>query len=275
MANKPVRASELKTPRRDPPRNHPPKNNHEGEWVAGINPVAEALEARPGGCIELVIARGRHPARVERIVELAREAGVKVRFEERHILDRMAGKDLHHQGVLARFGPKGYVELEDLLPKALEKRPALIVVLDEIMDPQNLGAVARSAEAAGAAGLIVAKDRAAPLTAAAGRASAGALEHLPVARVTNLVRALEACKEAGFWVAGTVLEGGQELYAADLTVDLALVIGREDKGMRREVAKTCDLLLTIPMRGKVQSLNAAAAAAVVLFEALRQRTRKT
>ena len=193
-----------------------------------------------------------------------------MRFEPADALNRLA-HGVTHQGVVALFSPRGYVELADLLELALASRPALLVILDGVSDPHNLGAVARSAEAAGAAGLVLPKDRAAPVTAAAEKVSAGALEYLPVARVTNLVRAIEEVKAAGLWVAGTVLEGGLSLYSAYLTVDLAVVIGREDKGMRREVAKACDLLLTIPMKGRVQSLNAAQAATVVLFEALRQR----
>jgi 23S rRNA (guanosine2251-2'-O)-methyltransferase len=238
--------------------------------VAGINPVIEALRARPERCNEVIIARGRRLNRAEEILTLARQSGVRVRFEPADALNRLA-QGTAHQGVVAVFAPRGYMELEDLLEHALASRPALLVILDGITDPQNLGAVARSAEAAGASGLIMPKDRAAPITPAAEKASSGALEHLPVARVTNLVRAIEQVKEAGLWVAGTVLEGGRELWAADLTVDLAVAIGREDKGLRREVAKACDLLLTIPMKGKVQSLNAAQAATVVLFEALRQR----
>jgi 23S rRNA (guanosine2251-2'-O)-methyltransferase len=238
--------------------------------VAGVNPVLEALRTRPERCNELIVARGRHLARLEGLLTLARQAGVRVRFEPTQALDRLAG-GVVHQGVVGLFAPRGYVELEDLLEAALRVRPALVVVLDGISDPHNLGAVARSAEAAGAAGLVLPKDRAAPVTAAAEKSSAGALEYLSVARVTNLVRAIEQMKEAGLWVAGTVLEGGTSIYAADLTVDLAVVVGSEDKGLRREVAKACDLLLTIPMKGRVQSLNAAQAATVVLFEAVRQR----
>lgn len=240
------------------------------EVVAGINPVAEALRRRPEHCNELVVAKGRHMARAQKLIEMARAAGVRVRFEPVEALGRLA-PGVAHQGVVALFAPRGYAGLEDVIELALLSRPALLVVLDGVSDPHNLGAVARSAEAAGAAGLILPKDRAAPVTPAAEKAAAGALEYLPVARVTNLVRAIERLKEAGLWVAGMVLEGGRPLYEADLTVDLAVVVGREDKGLRREVAKACDLLLTIPMKGRVQSLNAAQAATVVLFEALRQR----
>lgn len=248
------------------------RGGHEAEVVAGVNPVIEALRSRPERCNELIMARGKRLPRAEMILELARAAGVRVRYEPSEALNRLA-HGLNHQGVVGLFSPRAYIDLEDLLEKALADRPALIVILDGISDPQNLGALARSAEAAGAAGLVLPKDRAAPVTPAAEKVSAGALEYLAVARVTNLVRAIERVKEAGLWVAGTVLEGGQSLYEADLSVDLAVVVGREDKGLRHEVAKNCDLLLTIPMRGKVQSLNAAQAATIVLFEALRQRLR--
>jgi 23S rRNA (guanosine2251-2'-O)-methyltransferase len=243
---------------------------NEAEVVAGVNPVLEALSTRPERCNELIVAKGRRLGRAGELLDLARRAGVRVRFEPPEALSGLA-HGVSHQGVVALFAPKGYSDLEDVLELALSQRPALLVVLDGISDPHNLGAVARSAEAAGAGGIILPKDRAAPVTPAAEKVAAGALEYLPVARVTNLVRAIEQVKEAGLWVAGTVLEGGQPLWQADLTADLAVVIGREDKGLRREVAKSCDLLLTIPMKGRVQSLNAAQAATVVLFEALRQR----
>ncbi|MFH0811025.1 MAG: 23S rRNA (guanosine(2251)-2'-O)-methyltransferase RlmB [Pseudomonadota bacterium] len=247
-----------------------PADSRQPEIVAGVNPVLEALRSRPERCNELIVAKGKRLARLEEILDLARRSGVRTRFEPPAALDRLA-KGLVHQGVVALFAPRGYIELEDLLDLALTRRPALLLVLDGITDPHNLGAAARSAEAAGALGLVLPKDRAAPVTAAAQKAAAGALEYLAVARVTNLVRALEMMKKAGLWVAGTTLEGGVSVYEADLTVDLALVIGREDKGLRHEVAKACDLLLTIPMLGRTQSLNAAQAATVVLFETLRQR----
>jgi 23S rRNA (guanosine2251-2'-O)-methyltransferase len=181
-------------------------------------------------------------------------------------LDRLAGTP-DHQGVVAEVDPYPYAD-----PASLLERPdALVVVLDQVQDTRNLGAICRSAEAAGASGVVIPSRNAARVTAAACKASAGAVEHLPVARVTNLVRWLEAAKQGGAWVYGAEAGAPAPLAGADLTGKVVLVFGGEAKGLRRRVGETCDLIVSIPVRGRVASLNVSAAAAIVLFEALRQR----
>jgi 23S rRNA (guanosine2251-2'-O)-methyltransferase len=215
----------------------------EGEVVYGRRPVAEAR-------------RGRR--RVRRVWT----AGDLPASE----LNRLAGSP-DHQGVVAEVDPYPYAD-----PSALLERPeALVVALDQIQDTRNLGAICRSAEAAGAAGVVVPSRRAAAITPAACKASAGAVEHLPVARVTNLANWLAEAKEAGAWVYGAEAGAQAPHTQADLTGKVVLVLGGEGKGLRRRVAESCDLLVSIPVRGRVASLNVSAAAAVLLFEALRQR----
>lgn len=237
------------------------------EKLLGIHAVEEALAA--GRAIErVVIAKGRHGDRVEAIVRRARERGVPVRFEDRVQLDRLAATP-EHQGVVALAAAKPALSLEDLL--ASGPRHGLLVLLDGIEDPHNLGAIVRTALAAGADGVIIPERRAAGLTEAVSRASAGALEHLPVARVKNLARAMEELKQAGYWLVG-LDEHAEKNYAdADLTVPVALVLGSEGQGLHELVRKRCDFLVSIPTTGPVRSLNVSVAAGVVLFEALRQR----
>jgi 23S rRNA (guanosine2251-2'-O)-methyltransferase len=251
--------------------------------VAGVHSVHEALLASPAEVREVWVAREAAPARLAAIREAAAAAGVPLLVRDRLHLTRLVGHD-RHQGVAARLaGLPEYASLDALLSRVeadrAAGRAALLVLLDGVVDPQNLGAIVRSAEAAGAQGVVVPKDRAAGLTPAAVRASAGAAYHLPVARVTNLVAAMATLDGAGVWTVGTVAPDdpraagrGVEAYdRADLTADVAIVIGAEGRGLRRLVAERCDRLVTIPLAGRAASLNASAAAAVVLFEALRQR----
>lgn len=253
----------------------PPRSPETGpadrpEVVYGIHPVRHALLARPAQIQRLLVTRERG-REVAEILRLARQHGVPVSFEERAALQRLArgGK---HQGVVSLIGPRPYVELEDVVEQARQRgEPALVLVLDGIQDPQNLGSLLRTAEACGVHGVIVPKDRAAGVTPAAVKASAGAAEHVPVARVTNLVAALGALKEAGLWVVGVTPDAGSSLYEVDLRGHVALVIGGEGSGIRRLVRERCDAAVAIPMRGRVASLNAGVAGAVVLYEALRQR----
>jgi 23S rRNA (guanosine2251-2'-O)-methyltransferase len=241
------------------------------ERLTGIHAVREALAS--GRALErIVVARGRHGARIEEIVRLARERGVPVRFEDRVQLDRMAGRE-EHQGVLAIGAAKRAATLDDLVTAAAAD--ALLVLLDGIEDPRNLGAIARSALAAGAAGMVIAERRAAGLTDTASRAAAGALEHLPVARVGNLVRAMEQLKEAGWWLVGLEERAEKAPTEQDLTGKVALVLGGEGKGLHELVRKRCDFLVAIPTVGPVRSLNVSVAAGVVLFEAVRQRRGKS
>lgn len=238
--------------------------------LLGIHSIREALEA--GRAIErIVVARGRGGERVEEIVRLARSRNVPVRFENREAITRLAGTD-QHQGVIALAAAKSATTLEDLLQDPAPD--ALVVLLDGVEDPHNLGAILRSALAAGATGVVLPERRAAGLTETVSRASAGALEHLPVARVTNLARAMEELKEAGFWIAGFDERATQDYTQVDMTGRIALVLGGEGKGLHELTRKRCDYLVSIPTRGPVRSLNVSVAAGVVLFEAVRQRRAK-
>jgi 23S rRNA (guanosine2251-2'-O)-methyltransferase len=238
--------------------------------LTGIHAVREALEA--GRALDrLVVARGRHGERIEELVRLARAKGVPVRFEDRAQLDRLAG-GRDHQGVVALAAARSAVELADILGAPDE--PRLVVLLDGVEDPHNLGAVIRTALAAGAAGVVIPERRAAPLTEAVARASAGALAHLPVARVKNLARAMEELKEAGYWLVGLDERAEKRAPEVDLAGRVAVVLGSEGKGLHELVRKQCDFLVSIPTVGPVRSLNVSVAAGVVLFEAVRQRAGK-
>jgi len=234
--------------------------------------VKEALEA--GRVLERVlVARGKGGDRVQEIVDLARSRGVPVRFEERAQLDRLAGSS-QHQGVLALAGVKRLDTLENLMKATASKASRLVVLLDGVEDPHNLGAVIRSALAAGADGVVIPERRAAGLTEVVGRASAGALEHLPVARVSNLARAMAELKEAGWWLVGLDERAEQSYTDVDLTGAVGIVMGGEGKGLHELTRKRCDFLVSIPTAGPVRSLNVSVAAGVVLFEAVRQRRTK-
>ncbi len=239
--------------------------------LTGIHAVREALEA--GRALErIVVARGRHGQRVEQIVQLARARGVLVRFEDRAQVDHLAGTR-DHQGLVALAAAKQALALEDLLNKSARQRPqqGLLVLLDGVEDPQNLGAAIRTALAAGADGLVIPERRAAGLTDSVARASAGALEHLPVARVTNLPRAMEELKRAGYWLVGLEERAEKRYTDADFTGPVGIVLGSEGKGLHELVRKCCDFLVSIPTTGPVSALNVSVAAGVVLFEVLRQR----
>lgn len=238
----------------------------------GLNPVREFLRAGDEGIAELWLGEGGERGRVfADLARLAQERGAKVREAPRQKLDRLAGTD-RHQGVVAVVADFRYRELEDLLEGARAAGEApLFVVLDGILDPQNLGAIIRSAHALGAHGVVIPKDRAAGVTPAASKASAGAVEHCPVARVTNLSQALERMKGAGVWTVATDAGATEDLSRVDLSVPTALVLGSEGAGVRLLVRRTCDRVARIPMKGKVGSLNASASAAIALYEAACQR----
>ncbi len=243
--------------------------------VYGMNPVRELLRSGAEGLAELWLAegseRGRAFAELERA---ARDAGAKVRTAPRPRLDRLAGTP-QHQGVVAVVADYRYREVDEILAGAAATgRPPLVVLLDGVEDPGNLGAIVRSAHALGAHGVVVPRDRAAAVTPVAAKASAGAIEHVPVARVTNLVRTLEELKEAGLWSVALVPDGDRDLSGVDMVGPTALVVGGEGQGIRPLVRKTCDHRARIPMQGRVGSLNASAAAAIALYEAMRQRAEK-
>ena len=238
--------------------------------IEGRNAVIEALRA--GTAIDKIyLAKGDTDATLGHIASKARAAGVVVVETDRRKLDAMS-RTHAHQGVVAVAAVREYASVDDILAAAREKgEPPLLVVCDELSDPHNLGAVIRTAEAAGAHGVIIPKRRSAGLTAVVGKTSAGAVSYLPVARVPNLPALLKELKKEGVWVFGTAADGTTPLYDADLKGPAAIVIGSEGDGMGRLVREQCDFLVSIPMRGRVNSLNASAAAAVVLYEAVRQR----
>jgi 23S rRNA (guanosine2251-2'-O)-methyltransferase len=236
--------------------------------VYGRNPVREALLA--GTRLKrLVIAEGvQDDARMREILALAATQEVPVERAERHRLDDVAHTQAH-QGVVGYVERRHYLELDDLLRAAPED--AMLLLLDGIQDPQNLGGICRSAEAAGVAGVIFPRHRAAEVTPAVAKASAGAVEHLLLAQVAGIPQTLERLKAAGFWVVGLAAESDTLYHQARLTGKLAIVVGAEGEGLHRLVAERCDQLLRLPMLGHVSSLNASAAAAIVVYEALRQR----
>ena len=237
----------------------------------GIHAVREALEA--GSVFDrILIAKGRQDSRVEQIVQLARERGVTVRFEDRGQLDRVANTR-DHQGVVAIAAARAATTLEDILERAKLSKgpPGLIVLLDGVEDPHNLGAVIRTALAAGAHGVIIPERRAAGLTDTVARASAGALAHLPVAKVTNLARAMEELKKAGYWLVGLDEEGQKSYTEVDYNSPTGIVMGSEGKGLHELTRKHCDFVVSLPTTGPVKSLNVSVATGVVLFEAIRQR----
>jgi 23S rRNA (guanosine2251-2'-O)-methyltransferase len=242
------------------------------ERLTGIHAVREALAARRP-VQSVVIAKGRHGERLEELVRLARANGVPVRFEERPQVDRAAGTR-DHQGVVALVASKATESLDDLLAASTAKQARLLVLLDGIEDPHNLGAIIRTALAAGAGGVVIPERRAAGLTDAAVRASAGAAAHLQVARVPNLARAIEDIKRAGYWVVGMDERAEKHPTDIDLTGAIALVLGGEGKGLHQLVKEHCDFVVSIPTQGPVRSLNVSVAAGVVLFEVVRQRAAK-
>jgi 23S rRNA (guanosine2251-2'-O)-methyltransferase len=244
--------------------------------LTGIHAVREALEA--GRAFDrIVIAKGRQDSRVEEIVQAARERNISVRFEDRGQLDRLAdSKD--HQGIVALVAVRAAGTLDEILAAANADaghgEKGLIVLLDGVEDPHNLGAVIRTALAAGAHGVVIPERRAAGLTDTVARASAGALAHLAVAKVTNLVRTMEELKEAGYWLVGLDERGDKNYTDVDYTSPTGIVLGGEGKGLHELTRKRCDFVVSLPTTGPVKSLNVSVAAGVVLFEALRQRRGK-
>ena len=238
--------------------------------IEGRNAVIEAL--RVGTAIDKIyLAKGETDKTLGHIASKARDAGIVVVEADRRKLDGMS-RTHAHQGVIALAAVREYATVESILAAAAEKgEPPRLVVCDEISDPHNLGAILRTAECAGAHGLIIPKRRSAGLTAIVGKTSAGAVSYLPVARVANLTSALKDLKKQGVWIFGTTAGASTDLYSADLKGPAAIVIGSEGDGMSRLVAENCDFLVSIPMKGHISSLNASAAAAILLYEAVRQR----
>lgn len=246
-----------------------PVEETEGQ-LEGRNALQEALKS--GRTVDKVfIAAGETDRGLQRLAAEAKEAGAVVVPVDRRKLDAMSFTRAH-QGVIALAAAHVYYSIDDILEEAASRGEApLIVICDELSDPHNLGAILRSAECAGAHGVIIPKRRSVGLTATVAKASAGAIEYMKVARVTNINSAIAELKEKGVWVFGTAAEGSIPMYQANLTVPAAIVIGNEGDGMSQLVRKNCDVMLNIPMKGHISSLNASAAASILLYEALRQR----
>ena len=250
------------------------KNNLTAEAdgvIEGRNAVIEAL--RTGTVIDKIyIMKGETDKTLGHIASKARAAGIVVVDADRRKLDAMS-RTHSHQGVIALAAMREYVSVESMLASAAEKgEKPLLVVCDEISDPHNLGAIIRTACCAGAHGVIIPKRRSAGLTAVVDKSSAGAAEHMAIARVPNIPAALKELKDKGVWVYGTAADGQSDLWHTDFTGSLALVIGSEGDGMGRLVKESCDFIVSLPMKGKVSSLNASAAGAIVMYEILRQRS---
>lgn len=238
--------------------------------LEGRNAVTEALKA--GRTIDkMFLASGDTDSTLRYIASLAKKNGAVVTYCDRRKLDTMTQTGAH-QGVIAMAAAHDYATIDEILAVAQEKGEApLVVICDEITDPHNLGAIIRTAECAGAHGVIIPKRRSSGLTAVVGKASAGAMEYMKIARVSNLAAAIQTLKDHGVWVYGTAADGAAPLYQTDLTGPAAIVIGSEGEGMGRLVKESCDFMVSIPMKGHINSLNASNACAILLYEAVRQR----
>lgn len=266
-------------------KNRPQKDRHTGEkvaksapldvvelpedMVAGRNAVMEALKGSRS-VNKLMIANGSTEGSIKEIIAVAKEKGVNIQYWDRSKLDSIA-RGIRHQGVLAQVAPVQYAELEDILQVAKDRNePPFIVLLDELEDPHNLGAILRTADAAGVHGVLIPKHRSCPLSATVAKTSAGAVEHVPVARVGNLVQTIKKLKQEGLWVAAADMDG-KDYYDTDLTGPLLLIIGSEGQGVGRLVKEQCDFVVRIPMVGKINSLNASVAGSILMYEAMKQR----
>ncbi|GAA3411991.1 23S rRNA (guanosine(2251)-2'-O)-methyltransferase RlmB [Paenibacillus hodogayensis] len=240
------------------------------EWIAGKHSVLEAL--RSGRTIHKIwIAEQAQKHHSQPIVAEARKQNIVIQFADKRKLDQLVS-DVPHQGVVAQVAAHDYVEVGDLLEKARARgEKPFLIVLDEIEDPHNLGSILRSADCTGVHGVIIPKRRSVGLTATVSKTSAGAVEYVPVARVTNIAQTIDALKEEGIWVAGADVEASQLVYDADFTMPLAIVIGNENRGIGRLIKEKCDFLIKLPMAGQINSLNASVAASVFMYEVVRQR----
>lgn len=245
----------------------------EEEFIAGKHSVLEAI--RSGRSINKIwLAENAHKQQAQQILAEAKAAGVVVQTADKRKLDQMVN-NVPHQGVVAQVAAHTYAEVQDLLEAArLKGEEPFIVILDEIEDPHNLGSILRTVDCAGAHGVIIPKRRSVGLTATVSKTSAGAVEYVPVARVTNIAQTIDELKEAGVWVAGADAAAKQEASESTLTLPLALVIGNENKGIGRLIKEKCDFLIKLPMFGRINSLNASVAAGVLMYEVVRQRSLK-
>ena len=259
--------AETEPKRREEPRELP------DDVLVGRNAVTEALKSGRG-INKLWIASGDREGSVAEIAALAKERGIVVQYVERAKSEALAGGH-RHQGVLAYVAPVPYAELEDILKAAEAKGEApFLVLLDELEDPHNLGALLRTADATGVHGILIPKRRSVSLNATVAKTSAGAVEYVPVARIGNIAQTLKKLKEKGFWVAGADMDGEKAYYEADLTGPLVLVVGSEGKGMSRLTKEACDFIVRMPMVGRINSLNASVAGSILMYESMRQRLQK-
>ena len=259
--------AETEPKRREEPRELP------DDVLVGRNAVTEALKSGRG-INKLWIASGDREGSVAEIAALAKERGIVVQYVERAKIEALAGGH-RHQGVLAYVAPVPYAELEDILKAAEAKGEApFLVLLDELEDPHNLGALLRKADATGVHGILIPKRRSVSLNATVAKTSAGAVEYVPVARIGNIAQTLKKLKEKGFWVAGADMDGEKAYYEADLTGPLVLVVGSEGKGMSRLTKEACDFIVRMPMVGRINSLNASVAGSILMYESMRQRLQK-
>lgn len=243
----------------------------EESLIVGINPVREALLASKRRCYRLIVEQGKAPPRIQAVIKLAREKRIPVEQLPKSTFQNKF-KNQVHQGIVGYFSVIMTLELDSLIKAAFQKSSLpTLVILDGIQDPQNLGAIIRSAETLGIQGMILPKHGTSSITETVAKCSSGAIEHLPITWVTNLARCIEQLKEAGFWVAGVVPDGEMLCYQYQFDTPVALVIGGEEKGIRPLLKKSCDVTLAIPMKGQLESLNAASASAVVFYENLRQK----
>lgn len=254
-------------PHREEPRELP------DDVLVGRNAVTEALKAGRG-INKILLANGDREGSITEIAALAKERGIVVQYVERAKIEALAGGH-RHQGVLAYVAPVPYAELDDILKAAEEKGEApFLVLLDELEDPHNLGALLRTADATGVHGILIPKRRSVSLNATVAKTSAGAVEYVPVARIGNIAQTLKKLKEKGFWVAGADMDGEKAYYEADLTGPLVLVVGSEGRGMSRLTKEACDFIVSMPMVGRINSLNASVAGSILMYESMRQRLAK-
>ncbi|MBU5678147.1 23S rRNA (guanosine(2251)-2'-O)-methyltransferase RlmB [Alkaliphilus sp. MSJ-5] len=239
--------------------------------IVGRNPVMEALKS--GREIDkILIAKGTEGGSLIKIIGKAKDRGIPIQYVERQKLNEISESNAH-QGIIATVAAYEYSDLEDILDRAKQRgKDPFILILDEIMDPHNLGSIMRTADAVGVDGIIIPKRRSVGLTATVAKSSAGAIEYVPVAKVSNIAQTIDRIKEKGIWVAGADMSGAKEHYNTDLNGPLALVIGNEGQGISRLIKEKCDFLVKLPMAGQVSSLNASVAAAVLMYEVFRQRS---
>ncbi len=239
-------------------------------FLYGIHPVREALQA-PNPRVEcLYVAQGRRGHGIAELVAVAESLGIKIHWKDRKALDQICGVSTH-QGVVGVVSPPRLVDLEEILQRCKSIPKPIVLALDGIKDPRNLGSLLRSAEAFGVSGVLIPKDRAAGLTPTVAKTSAGAVEYTPVVQVVNLVRALRELKAYGFWIIGAEAQGGKPCFTHHFQEPTALVLGEESRGLRPLVRQQCDFLLTIPLRGRIQSLNVAVAGGIFLYEIRKQQ----